>query len=63
MKSDSERLIAFAKQYTGLVSALVREGVPEPTAREEARIVAATNLFVNGDEGPKCPMCGRGAKP
>ena len=39
---------AWAKCYTALVEALLREGVPEATAREEAR--AATTMAVLLDD-------------
>lgn len=61
----SERVVKFAREYVELVEALIREGVPEEMARNEARI-AATSWLIETDEpcydpaaGP-CPTCGRG---
>jgi len=54
--------ITFAKTYTQLVEALMREGVEEETAREEAHL-AAVELMHIGDYRPEtgepCPACGR----
>jgi len=50
---------AFARQYVALVDALVKEGVSEATAREEARMSALILTF-EGVEGEACPLCGRG---
>lgn len=61
------RVVRFAKEYVQIVEALMREGVPETVAREEARIAATSWLFGETDEsqpydpakGP-CPTCGKG---
>ena len=59
-----ERVVDFARHYVQMVEALLREGVPEATAREEARM-AATTLLVSGSPMPGgggetvCPLCGR----
>lgn len=62
---DSQKAIAFAKAYVHLVEALMREGVIEETARDEARMAAMASLMNWDDEaeydpsqGP-CPTCGR----
>jgi hypothetical protein len=53
--------VAFARRYVALVDALLKEGVAEPVARQEARL-AAVDLLIEGraDEGEHCPYCGRG---
>ena len=59
------RAVRFAREYVELVAALKRQGVPESTAREEARIAATTWLMEEMQQhydpamGP-CPNCGRG---
>jgi len=59
--SLGERAEEFAKQYVLLVEALVKEGVPEHVARNEARIAALTMVWQDeGAEGDECPLCGRG---
>jgi hypothetical protein len=53
--------LAFAKHYVALVDALMKEGVPEPVARDEARMTALMMLFGPEEESERCPLCGRGA--
>lgn len=58
----------YAKLYVELNDALQAEGVPEGTAREEARW-AATSWLLSGEEeyeapigsseGKRCPLCGK----
>lgn len=65
--TEAERARAFARSYVNLVEALMREGVTEETARNEARMVATTELHMQDIDprtydparGP-CPTCGRG---
>lgn len=55
-----ERSHEFAKCYVALVDALRAQGVPEITAREEARMTALLLVFQKEEEGEFCPLCGRG---
>lgn len=53
----------FAKSYVKFVEALMREGVPEKVAREEARIAALGWLAEILEEEKEttlspCPLCG-----
>lgn len=51
--------IAFAKTYTQLVEALMREGVDEADAREEAHLAAIELLHIAGaSDGEICQSCG-----
>lgn len=59
---SAEDAIAFAKSYTQLVEALMREGVEEDMARDEAHVTAMELLHVTdylNDTGTRCPVCGR----
>jgi hypothetical protein len=52
---------AWAKAYTALKGALVREGVVEEEAKAEARNAANFAALYSFDEdGRACPLCGRG---
>lgn len=49
----------FARRYVELVEALLAEGVPEETARSEARIAAGSILMEEREQGELiCPACG-----
>lgn len=48
--------IAFARRYTHIVEALLREGMIEKEARAEAR---ATALLMIYQEDGYCPLCGQ----
>jgi hypothetical protein len=50
---------AWAKTYVTLKECLLREGVQEDEAREEARH-AATMAALMVEDGEACPLCGRG---
>jgi hypothetical protein len=50
--------LAWAKCYTALVEALMREGVPEEIARAEARKSATAAAFAVPLPGIGCPSCG-----
>lgn len=59
---DAEWIARFAKRYVALVAALMKEGVQETKAREEARIVASLeHLTLQAQGAAICPLCGRGA--
>lgn len=45
-KELAEHATAWAKAYTTLVEALMREGVPEDVARDEARQSVALAMFM-----------------
>jgi len=53
---------AYAKCYAQVVEALMREGVVEAVAREEARSVATAvmleDYLMEGEGGMTCPYCG-----
>ncbi len=50
---------SFAKRYVEITEALLHEGVPEETAREEARMAAMVLLYEGmGEHGGSCPTCG-----
>lgn len=52
---------AWAKTYTALKGALIREGVVEEEAKAEARNAANFAALYSFDEdGAACPLCGRG---
>lgn len=53
--------VAFARQYVALVDALLKEGVDEFRAREEARLAAISFVVERGYEtgGTPCALCGR----
>lgn len=55
-----ETKLQVARFYVGMVEALVREGVEEWVAREEARHMAVTLLMyaIESDEGDKGPFPG-----
>lgn len=56
--------MSFARCYVALAEALMREGVPETTARQEARAAAATAvLFDSTQAAGSCPVCGAEADP
>lgn len=64
--SEAQSAIRFAKAYVQLVEALMREGVAEAVAREEAHRAALVDarleeevLHYDPARGP-CPGCGRG---
>jgi hypothetical protein len=50
--------LEFARQYVALVDALMKQGVAEETAREEARMAALLLIFQkdNSTTGT-CPLC------
>jgi hypothetical protein len=51
---------AWAKAYTALKGALVREGVLEEEAKAEARNAANfAALYSFEEHGQACPLCGR----
>jgi hypothetical protein len=54
----------FARRYVELVDQLVKQGVSEPIARQEARLAAIDLLIEDKQEaernGDPCPLCGRG---
>jgi siroheme synthase len=53
--------LAWARAYVALKDALVRQGVLEEEAREEARSAANMAAMYDGEpiEGEPCPLCGR----
>lgn len=53
-----QNALAFARAYTSLKEALVREGVEENEARTEARNAATIAALSGQDTGEKCPLCG-----
>ncbi len=57
----AEDALKFAKQYVALVDALMKEGVQEQKAREEARTTSLIMMFEDGvdEEGALCPLCGQ----
>jgi hypothetical protein len=61
-----DRYVRFAQSYVQLTQALQRQGVPESTAREEARWAATSMLISETPDGTydpakgQCPTCGRG---
>lgn len=60
MAELGRRVHEFAKCYVALTEALQREGVPEETARSEARTAALMAMTVSGsEEGESCPFCRR----
>lgn len=51
--------VRFARAYVEMTEALLREGVNEDIAREEARMTATTILFSERrNNAPPCPLCG-----
>lgn len=56
-ESLGKRVKVFAQKYVALTDALMREGVPEEVAREEARLAALSWMY-NEPTGPVCPLCG-----
>lgn len=53
--------LAWAKTYTALKEALLREGVVEEEAKSEARNAANFAALYSFDEhADTCPLCGRG---
>jgi hypothetical protein len=55
-----DQVVMFARTYAQMTEALQAEGVPEPIAREEARMAAVTVAYCpEPAEGPPCPLCGR----
>lgn len=51
----TERATAFARCYTALTEALIREGVPEDTARHEARNAAVMVILMPDEPGRPWP--------
>ena len=62
LASLGQQAPAFSQAYVKLVEALQAEGVPEATARQEARATAAMMLVYEAEleEGETCPLCGKG---
>lgn len=59
MKQLGEKALAFAKHYVALVEALMSQGVPESTAREEARMTALLMCtLIEANEKKVCAVCG-----
>jgi hypothetical protein len=52
--------LAWSKAYVSLKSALLKEGVSEAEAREEARSAATIVAMAREDDAAACPLCGRG---
>jgi len=50
---------AWAKAFVELKEALLREGVPDQEAREEARAAAVMTAFAPVSEEEPCPLCRR----
>lgn len=64
MNDLGKKAHAFAQQYVALVDAMIHEGVPEETARDEARMATLSILYSEGLGNDEfCPMCGRGTPP
>ena len=63
----ADQAVAFARAYVAFTEALLREGVTEETAREEARMAALVQAQMDEPGTPtyephrgSCPTCGRG---
>lgn len=60
-RKETELATAFARSYVALVESLIREGVAETTAREEARM-AAYCVYQNAEGAAqperRCSVCG-----
>lgn len=53
--------LAWARAYVALKEALVKQGVLEEEARDEARAAANMAAFYDEayEEGELCPLCGK----
>ena len=56
MKLLGAHALEFAQQYVALVDALMKQGVTEEVAREEARMAALLLIFQKDPTGT-CPLC------
>lgn len=61
MKIEAEKARDFARNYVMLVESLIKEGVAEETARNEAHMASMTILgwMDEEKEGTPCPLCGK----
>lgn len=50
---------AWARTYTAIKDALLKEGVTEKEAREEAHNAANMAAMWEPDSGEACPLCGK----
>lgn len=53
----------FGKAFAELREALMREGVRDDIATQEARNAATQAALYDAESGEPCPLCGRGERP
>lgn len=54
-----QNALAWAKAYTSLKEALIREGVERDEAERQAGLAANMAAQWNQESGEPCPLCGR----